>query len=102
MLELGSTAAELHQEVGREAARRADLLILLGDFAPQTAAGARQGGLRADRIVLAASHDEAVRQLQKQLQAGDRVLIKGSRGMTMERICTALKTEGKRRVVGHP
>ncbi len=102
MLELGSTSAELHREVGREAARRCDLLILLGEFAAETAAGARQGGLKADRIVLVSSHDEAVLQLQKKLQAGDRLLVKGSRGMTMEKICAVLKAGQKRRVVGHP
>jgi UDP-N-acetylmuramoyl-tripeptide--D-alanyl-D-alanine ligase len=102
MLELGDSSAELHREVGREAARRSDLLILFGVFAAETAAGARQGGLKADRIALVSSHDEAVLQLQKQLRPGDRVLVKGSRGMTMEKICVALKTGRKRRVVGHP
>jgi UDP-N-acetylmuramoyl-tripeptide--D-alanyl-D-alanine ligase len=102
MLELGNTSAELHREVGREAARRSDLLILLGEFAAETAAGARQGGLKADRIVVVSSLDDAVLQLQKQLRAGDRVLVKGSRGMTMEKICAALKAGQKRCVVGHP
>jgi UDP-N-acetylmuramoyl-tripeptide--D-alanyl-D-alanine ligase len=91
MLELGDAAVELHREVGRVAGRRTDLLVLLGELAEQTATGARQAGLAADKIMLAGNHEEAVELLRKTLQPGDRVLIKGSRGMKMERICAALK-----------
>ncbi|MEZ4600165.1 MAG: UDP-N-acetylmuramoyl-tripeptide--D-alanyl-D-alanine ligase [Syntrophotaleaceae bacterium] len=101
MLELGEAAGELHREVGREVARRADLLILLGEFARHTAEGARQGGLAADRIIQVDSHEKAVESLEKLIRPGDRVLVKGSRGMKMERICAALKTDHAREAVGH-
>jgi UDP-N-acetylmuramoyl-tripeptide--D-alanyl-D-alanine ligase len=91
MLELGDAAVELHREVGRVAGRRTDLLVLLGELAEQTAIGARQAGLAAGMIMLAGNHEEAVELLRKTLQPGDRVLVKGSRGMKMERICAALK-----------
>lgn len=102
MLELGDSAEDFHREVGREAARRCDLLVLLGELSEQTAIGARQGGLNASRILRAKNHDEAVQFLKKMLQPGDRVLIKGSRGMKMENICTALKEGQAQQAVGHP
>jgi UDP-N-acetylmuramoyl-tripeptide--D-alanyl-D-alanine ligase len=101
MLELGEAAVELHREVGREAARRTDLLILLGELAAETARGARQGGLVADRIIRTGSHEEAVQLLRKLVRPGDRVLVKGSRGMKMERICAALKTDHQIQAVNH-
>lgn len=102
MLELGDSAENLHREVGREAARRCDLLVLIGEMSEQTAIGARQGGLNASRILRAENHAEAVQLLKKMIQPGDRVLVKGSRGMKMENICAALKEGLAQQAVGHP
>jgi UDP-N-acetylmuramoyl-tripeptide--D-alanyl-D-alanine ligase len=101
MLELGDASKDLHREVGREAARRCDLLVLLGELSEQTAIGAQQGGLAANRILRAGNHDEAIDLLKKGIQPGDRVLVKGSRGMKMERICAALKEGQAKQAVGH-
>ncbi len=100
MLELGEQAARLHREIGAEAARRVDFLLLLGAMAEETAAGAREAGLAADRIRIAATHEAAAGLLCEFLQAGDRVLIKGSRGMKMEKVCAALR-EKDCLAVGH-
>ncbi len=91
MLELGPEAAALHREVGREAARRVDHLFLLGEMAAETAAGAREGGLSAERVRIASSHAEAADWVRKLMRTGDRVLVKGSRGMKMENVCAALR-----------
>lgn len=91
MLELGTEAAALHREVGEAAAARADHLILLGEMAAETAAGARAGGMAPERVQLAATHEEIAALLLKLVQPGDRVLVKGSRGMRMEKVCAALK-----------
>ena len=101
MLELGAQAATLHREVGAVAARRADLLIALGSLAGAMAEGARQAGLPESQIRIVPSHEEAVVVLQQLLRPGDRVLVKGSRGMRMERICAALREEKARPAVGH-
>ena len=45
MLELGPTSAELHRAIGRAAARRVELLLLIGAQAEAVAAGAREAGL---------------------------------------------------------
>ncbi|ORJ62463.1 UDP-N-acetylmuramoyl-tripeptide--D-alanyl-D-alanine ligase [Geothermobacter hydrogeniphilus] len=90
MLELGDESERLHQEVGAFAAKYCDLLLLLGDMAEAMARGARDAGLSARRVRIAASHEEAVSCLGRALRSGDRVLIKGSRGMRMERIAEGL------------
>ncbi len=100
MLELGPQALALHREVGAVAAARADLLIALGNLAGALAEGARQAGLPDAQIRIVPSHEEAVTVLQELLRPGDRVLVKGSRGMRMERICAALRGTETRQAVG--
>jgi UDP-N-acetylmuramoyl-tripeptide--D-alanyl-D-alanine ligase len=91
MLELGQAARDLHQEVGAMVASRADWLFTLGELAGEIAAGAAAHGLPAERIVAAQSVDELLDRLQPLLQSGDRLLIKGSRGMRMERVSARLR-----------
>lgn len=97
MLELGETATDLHRQIGTVAAGCADLLLVLGEHAEAVAAGAREAGLAEDRVRVLAGYEQAVELLQELLQPGDRVLVKGSRGMRMERISSALRA-GCRRV----
>ncbi len=91
MLELGSSAAELHHQIGTVAAERADWLFTFGPLAAEIARGAVEAGLPDDRVFVAQSRDELVARLLKMLQSGDRVLIKGSRGMRMEKVTDALR-----------
>ena len=90
MLELGATSPDLHREVGETAARLGvDRLLAVGPMSRHTVRGARDAGLKQ------ASHlsdaDEVVALLLAELQSGDRVLVKGSRGMHMERVVQGLK-----------
>lgn len=101
MLELGESAADLHRQTGLHASKCADLLILLGDRAEDTASGARQGGMAPQSVWVVKSHDEAVQLLGDLLRPGDRVLVKGSRGMAMEKICKALRASDGRPTAGH-
>lgn len=91
MLELGSSSPELHQQIGAVAAERSDWLFTYGALAEDIARGAKDAGLPADRIFTTESHDELATRLIEMLQAGDRVLIKGSRGMRMEKVTAALR-----------
>ena len=50
------------------------------------AEGAIEAGMPKDRVLEADSHAEAAELLKKHSQPGDAVLIKGSRGMKMEKI----------------
>jgi UDP-N-acetylmuramoyl-tripeptide--D-alanyl-D-alanine ligase len=92
MLELGEHETEAHQGVGAIAGRNVDRLFLLGPLMTGFAAeGAMQAGMDRDAIKGCESHDELLELLGRSLRAGDAVLVKGSRGMAMERIVNALR-----------
>jgi UDP-N-acetylmuramoyl-tripeptide--D-alanyl-D-alanine ligase len=89
MLELGAISDDAHREVGRQvAALPADELIGLGRATQATVAAAREAGLvEATHL---STFEDTVAHLLKRLAAGDLVLVKGSRGMRMERVVDAL------------
>ena len=89
MLELGALSEEAHREVGRQvAALGADEFVGLGRHAALAVEAARAAGL-ADAHH-SATFDDTVAHLLKRLAPGDVVLVKGSRGMRMERVVDAL------------
>lgn len=91
MLELGDLADEAHRELGRRAAAQG-VSALLG-IGPRMAAAereARAAGLRETHH--AATFEDAVAWLLEHLAPGDVVLVKGSRGMRLERVVEALLT----------
>ena len=86
MLELGESASVLHQEVGEYAADiGVDVLLAQGQFAADTVSGFGPGG------VVVPGHIEAAQHVQRVTNAGDWVLVKGSRSLHMERVVEALK-----------
>ena len=91
MLELGEAETEGHRQVGRAVASTADLLVTVGPRARLMAEEARRVGLSLTWHV--DTNAEAIAWLQRELMAGDVVLIKGSRGMEMEEIVRALRAE---------
>ena len=91
MLELGATAEEGHRAVGRRAAGVVDGLVTLGPQATWIAAAAREAGLSPDCIQICTSHKDAIAATTSLLERGDYLLVKGSRGMQMEQIVTALR-----------
>lgn len=94
MLELGDQAQSLHREVGALAARSGiSRLYAYGEFAVNVTAGARdEGMLPADMLI--GTREEIAEDLKKQLQPGDWVLSKGSRGMAMEKVVRELEKWG--------
>jgi UDP-N-acetylmuramoyl-tripeptide--D-alanyl-D-alanine ligase len=87
MLELGHSASEAHREVGRAAARSGvDMVITYGVLANDIGEGAHEAGMPNNRIFKAATHAEAAELIKELSRPGDVVLIKGSRGMKMEKI----------------
>jgi UDP-N-acetylmuramoyl-tripeptide--D-alanyl-D-alanine ligase len=95
MLELGPDSARYHREVGAAAARAAvDGLIAVGEHATDTAAGARELGLAADRVETHATAADAAARLAGIVASGDVVLVKGSRGARMEEVVERLRGYG--------
>ncbi len=91
MLELGEEAAQLHRDVGSKARGIADLVIAVGAFAADICAGA---GLKPEQMVQLADVDAAISYLQEQQRPGDRILVKGSRGVKLDRLAAALRGAG--------
>lgn len=91
MLELGPDAAEWHRKTGFKAGQAGlDRLFLHGTFAATLRDGALDAGMPPDRI-LVGEIDEIGTALTQWLTPGDWVLVKGSRGMRMERVIAALQ-----------
>ncbi|HAR46363.1 MAG: hypothetical protein A2X56_04935 [Nitrospirae bacterium GWC2_57_13] len=87
MLELGDAAVEAHRAIGRKAAALGvDLVISVGTLSSHIAEGARAGGMSPERVVSVKTNAEAAALLRERSQEGDAILIKGSRGMKMEKI----------------
>lgn len=96
MLELGKDSARCHQELGACAAdTRIDRLLAFGDQADHVADGALRAGM--NRHVIADCHDldALYAVLDCWLTPGDVILVKGSRGMRMERVVQWLKQQGR-------
>ena len=95
MLELGKYANEAHKEVGERAAVSVDMLITVGFRARLMAEAALDAGMD-DANVRSYEQGESARaalELEKELKAGDLVLIKGSQSIRMERAVELLMAE---------
>ena len=94
MGELGPAARDAHLEAGRLAGKLGiDQLIAVGGHAASVLAGGREAGLAADQTFAAPDAedlDELIAHVLNVLRPGDRVLVKGSRAMRMERIAQGL------------
>ncbi len=85
MLELGAYAEQAHREVGRTACGSADVLVVCGEHMRFAAEEAAFSGCK----VYYFTKQEAADFLAEQVQKGDSVLFKGSRGMRMEEVLDA-------------
>jgi UDP-N-acetylmuramoyl-tripeptide--D-alanyl-D-alanine ligase len=85
MLELGPGELEEHAALGREAAQRAEVAAFFG---PRSARGQAAAG------ALESAHFDSIEPLwewlRPRLRRGDVVLVKGSRGMRLERVVEKL------------
>ena len=91
MLELGEQEEAAHRIVGKRAAEVAGLLITIGQRAKIIADEAFLSGLSAKRIVRLPDREAAQQYLQENLREGDIVLVKGSRGLRLDRMVSALE-----------
>ncbi len=100
MLELGEASDRLHEEVGELAGDcGVDLAILVGPAMARAAGPLRARGVPCE--VFEDSDDEAMRTIAGMIREGDLVLVKGSRGMRMERVVAEVElAHGTRRGAG--
>jgi UDP-N-acetylmuramoyl-tripeptide--D-alanyl-D-alanine ligase len=92
MLELGPESAALHARVGGAAAKAgvAILVTVGGEPARALGRGAADAGLATDAIRHAETSDEASAMVEALVRPGDVVLVKGSRGVRLERVVDRL------------
>jgi UDP-N-acetylmuramoyl-tripeptide--D-alanyl-D-alanine ligase len=97
MLELGPDSPALHARVGRAAARAGVALLVTVGGAPARALGdgAREAGLAGDAVRHAGTSDEAAAVVAGLVREGDLVLVKGSRGVRLERVVERLAGGGR-------
>ncbi len=94
MLELGGSSRTAHQEIGtRIGGLGVDYLVTIGQYTPALMAEALKGNRPPAKAVHCSSPTEVMEQLDRLIQAGDWVLIKGSHGMALETIAAALQSE---------
>jgi UDP-N-acetylmuramoyl-tripeptide--D-alanyl-D-alanine ligase len=91
MLELGDHAERAHEEIGSFAGKTADVLIAVGEYAARVVQAARRAGLTTDRAYVVESAEQAVASLAPLLSAQTQVLVKGSRGMRLERVVEQIR-----------
>jgi UDP-N-acetylmuramoyl-tripeptide--D-alanyl-D-alanine ligase len=91
MLELGRYERQGHELVGVRAAEVCSELITIGEKGMMIAEAARTAGLSANKIYPFDESSQVIEFLQSHLSEGDIVLIKGSHGLRMDRIVSALE-----------
>lgn len=92
MLELGNQSEALHEEIGRAAVELGvKRLFAFGAHAASFARGARSAGLHNGSVTTFENMDALKTAVVEELQPGDVVLVKGSRGVKMERVVEHLK-----------
>jgi UDP-N-acetylmuramoyl-tripeptide--D-alanyl-D-alanine ligase len=94
MYELGSYEEEGHKLVGRRVRDVADLLVTVGQLGRTIGEEAVKSGMPAGSVHAVESNVEATELLLTLIEPapiGDVILVKGSRGLAMEEIVTALQ-----------
>jgi UDP-N-acetylmuramoyl-tripeptide--D-alanyl-D-alanine ligase len=87
MLELGDGEQSAHQQLGNEAAgHEFDFLVTVGELAGIAGTAAIESGMEKGRVHCFDSHQAAAEFLKATTQAGDCLLVKGSRGSHMETV----------------
>ncbi|MEA4908872.1 MAG: UDP-N-acetylmuramoyl-tripeptide--D-alanyl-D-alanine ligase [Anaerolineaceae bacterium] len=91
MLELGYYEKQGHEMVGVRAAEVCQQLYVVGERGKIIHEAARRAGMPASSILWVKEPLDIVPYLKDNLQEGDVVLIKGSHGLRMDRIVSALE-----------
>jgi UDP-N-acetylmuramoyl-tripeptide--D-alanyl-D-alanine ligase len=91
MLELGQYEQRGHEKIGIRASEVVDELVTVGERGHMIATAALRAGLSAKMITELDTVEQVIEFLQPHLRAEDVVLVKGSHGLRMDRIVSALE-----------
>jgi len=92
MLELGAEGAAMHRDAGRSIVRYGiDVLWGVRGLARELTEAAREAGMKAENVKFFESAEEAASALEKEVREGDLVLVKGSRGVRMDKVVAHLR-----------
>jgi UDP-N-acetylmuramoyl-tripeptide--D-alanyl-D-alanine ligase len=92
MLELGEYAKEAHQLVGKWVYECGiNVLITVGKAGLWTTEAAIESGLDKKAVFHKVGNTEIIQWLKENLLQGDRILVKGSRGLKMEEVVSYLR-----------
>ena len=101
MLELGTLEGSAHEELGRTAAAMGiDCLLTCGHRAAEIAAGAKAAGMPAGAVHPFEDSAALSARIDRFVEAGDLVLVKGSRGARMEVVVQAIREARGRKAKG--
>jgi UDP-N-acetylmuramoyl-tripeptide--D-alanyl-D-alanine ligase len=103
MLELGDSSEELHRECGQAAAGlcKIDWIFGVQGYAADFVDAAIKAGHPRDRAIFFQNSQEASKFLEQFVEPGDLLLLKGSRGVRMERILEAIDVRRRRVSIKH-
>lgn len=91
MLELGEVSRYFHNQIGLSVANSGiDIFIVVGEMSREAADTAISAGMNKNSIYYCEDSKSAGELLLKIAHEGDVVLIKGSRAMKMEKICSTI------------
>ncbi len=92
MLELGAASESHHQEIIADAARRSfQLVLFVGEDFVRAATSLGEDVKPASRVRTVASTEEALNILEEELSGEELLLLKGSRGIALERLLPHLE-----------
>ncbi|MCP4604050.1 MAG: UDP-N-acetylmuramoyl-tripeptide--D-alanyl-D-alanine ligase [Proteobacteria bacterium] len=93
MLELGDQTEKEHLSLGRHIVDMGiELLVTMGEGGALINRGASDAGFSRDKCLSASDQASAADLVQERINEGDIVLVKGSRGMQMEKVVLQLLT----------
>ena len=91
MLELGEKSGLMHEKLGGLAVKVTDLLIGVGGFSADLCRGAKAAGMKSEQLIEVSDAVGAIKYLRESQRPGDKILVKGSRGVHLEQLVDALK-----------
>ena len=94
MLELGKKSKYLHEEAGKNIAQAGvDVFISIGPMSRYASQSALRYGMKKANVIHFTNHEDLIGNLHDILKKGDIVLVKGSRGMHMEKVTDYIKSK---------